>query len=312
MKTLRAELHDEVNLGMEEFCKEFRVLNNTERGIYLYGREGYVARIESTYNPTLASGVYFSTEIKVRGQVKTDADSILNERDFSKNLSGRMPRHKKLEGYTRVRSELLENSLSNLFYVSDHDVAIGYKEPEDGMSHPFSSGGMIDFVTQGVRKREANGAFDLTMDIVDNEGTFGDRYLNVSGAICVVKARKEPTLESGLYAGWTNEIRINGAPMVLGRRLFKFSELEQNKEFPFTLFNSPEDAKGYDPSKHVELSLTEAKNKLDILKTEREEASMWRKDFYEQRSLSRKDSSDGWKMLPAFILGVATLVKIIF
>lgn len=311
MKTLRSEVHDETNLGSFEFYKEFRVFNNTERGIYLYGREGYVARIEPTYNPKLAPGIYFNTDIKATGQVKTDADSILSEVDYSKTLSGRQPKHKRFEGYTRVRAEMLDN-LTGLFYVLEHDVVLGYGEPEEGMVHPFSYGGIVDYVTNGERKREANGALDLTIDIIDNEGTFGDRYLNVSGAILAVKARKDPTLESGIYAGWTNEIRINGAPMTLGRRLFTFDELKTTKEFPFILFNSPEDARGFDPAKELELSLTEAKNKLDMLKNEREEVSLRRKDFYEQRSLQRKDSSDGWKMLPAFILGVATLVKIIF
>lgn len=311
MKTLRSEVHDETNLGSFEFCKEFKVFNNTERGIYLYGREGYVARIEPTFNPRLASGIYFNTDIKATGPVKTDADSILSEVDFSNNPSGRQPRHLQLEGYTRVRAEMLENQ-TGLFYVIEHDVVLGYGEPQEGMVHPFSHGGIVDYVTNGERKRVANGALDLTIDIVDNEGTFGDRYLNVSGAILAVKARRDSTLESGIYAGWTNEIRVNGAPMTLGRRLFTFDELKTTKEFPFILFNSPEDAKGFDPAKQLELTLTEAKNKLDVLKTEREEISLQRKDFYEQRALSRKDSSDGWKMLPAFILGVATLVKLIF
>lgn len=312
MKTLSAEVHDYNNLSYDDFVKNFKVINNTERGIYLFGREGYVARIEPTRNPQLASGVYFSTEITVRGQVKTDADSILSEVDQSNRPSGRMLQKSKLEGFTRVREELLDCSSSSLFYVVEHDIAIGFNEPTDGMSHPFSAGGIVDFVTNGERKREANGALDITIDIIDNEGTFGDRYISVGGTAFAVKARKDSTLESGIYSGWTNHIRINGESLSFGLKRFSFAELETSKEFPFTLYKSPDDAKGFDPAKQLEMTLTEAKGRLDILKTEREEASAWRKDYYEQRSLSRKDNSDGWKMLPAFVLGVATLVKIIF
>lgn len=311
MKTLRAEAHNEVPFSIPDFCIERRVLNNTDRGIYLYGREGYVAYIEPTYNPDLPKGIYFNTELKSKGQVKTDANSILVEKDSKDRPSGIRPRLRVFEGFTRVREELFDVSSSKLHYVAEHDVALGFREPTDQDVHPFSREGRIDYVTDGQRKREANGALDITIDIVDNEGTFGDRYLSVGGTAFAIRARKDQTLESGIYAGWTNEIRVNGAPMVFGRKLFEFEDLEKSV-FPFTLYKTPEEAQGIDPSKQRELELNESKTRLDLLKHERDEVSLARKDYYEERSLSRKDSSDGWKMLPAFVLGVATLVKLIF
>jgi len=311
MKTLRAEAHNEAPFSIPDFCIERRVLNNTERGIYLYGREGYVAYIEPTYNPNLPKGIYFNTEVRSKGQVKTDASSILIEKDSNERPSGARPRLRVLEGFTRVREDLLDTSSSKLHYITDHDIALGFREPTQFDVHPFSREGTVDYVTDGERKREANGALDITIDIVDNEGTFGDRYLNVGGTAFAIRARKDPTLSSGIYAGWTNEIRVNGSPMVFGRRLFPFEELEKSV-FPFTLYKTPEEAQGIDPSKRFEMELNESKTKLDLLKHERDEVSLARKDFYEERSFARKDSSDGWKMLPAFVLGVATLVKLIF
>lgn len=310
MKTLRAEAHNASNISIPDFSIERRVLNNTDRGIYLYGREGYVAYIEPTECPDLSKGIYFNTVLRSKGQVKTDADSFLIEDDPDARPSGRKPRLRLLEGFTRVRVDALDLSSSKLHYVTDHDVAIGFYEPTEADCHPFSKRGLVSYVVDGERKGSSEGALDITIDIVDNEGTFGDRYINVGGKAFAIRARKVLELESGIYAGWTNEIRVNGSPMVFGRKLFKFDTLEKD-DFPFTLYKTPEEAQGYDPAKKFDLDLSETKSKLETLKHEREEVSLARKDFYEERSYSRKDSSDGWKVLPAFVLGVATLIKLI-
>lgn len=309
MHTVRAEPREPDRISITDFSVELKVLNNTGRGVYLYGREGYVAYIEPTYCPDLSAGIYFNTEVKSTGRVKTDASSFLVEKDSESRPSGRLPRRKILEGFTFIRSEILEMSSTELHYVTDHDVAIGFREPTVDDVHPFSRDGVIDYVTNGARKKQSSGGLDVTIDIIDNESTYGDRYISIGGSAFIIKARKDPMLESGIYAGWTNEIRINGSAVAFGKRLFRFDELESSV-FPFTLFKTPEEAVGFDPAKKFEMDINASKNRLEALKQEREEMSLFRKDYYEARALGRKDSSDGWKLIPAVVLGLVTLVKL--
>lgn len=301
MKELETEVDDSNIASTSEFSKSFNVVNNTDRPIYLYGREGYVATIASTPNYKVPSGIYFKTTIRSKGPVKTDATSNLVENclEYSAYESERRSRNI-LESFTRIREELLDGSSTGFYYLIEHDVVLSFQKPNNAKEHPLSEGGLIDSLCEVKRKKENKDTLDVTISIVDNEGVFGNRFINIGGGVFRIPASKDGRRRNGIYISRSHEITVNGDVVPIEPEFFKFDDVT-NEKFPFKLFGNYEDAKSYDEETAQRKELARTKIEHEVLKHKLDE-----------RAMIRKDTSDGWKMIPALVVGAAALLKLFF
>lgn len=98
--------------------------------------------------------------------------------------------------------EFLEQHEHGL-YVRDLDMVIAiFKKGEAVITHPYSLEGAErrtlnnDFIINDPDRREG---FIMRIDIVDNEGEFGERFVNVMGHVYRIKAEKNGQRECGVY-----------------------------------------------------------------------------------------------------------------
>lgn len=297
MDQVTVEVDDLRHATSSTFTQSLSIVNNTDKVLYVYGRQGYTAQVKPERDMTVHPGVYFNFRVKNDTPVKIDDCSHLVDVS-SPGIVGRRPLYS-YSSYTRVREELIEGSVSELYYIVEHDVVLSFKSFEQDSTHPFSKGGIIATLCD-VDNKSADDRTDFTISIVDNKSTFGDRFINIGGKAFKIPAIKSSKLTSGIYISRTNQVEINGQIVTHKPEVYGFEQVGE-KDFPFRLFSNPEEAENFDAE-------AEQRKELARLKLDHEQM----KHVYEQRTLERKDASDGWKLIPAVVLGLATLVKLIF
>lgn len=110
-----------------------------------------------------------------------------------------------------------------------------------------------------------------------------------------------------------HQLKIAQSDMNEKSLLSKFEELERKSQADRLAFEMENDKRERDHEQYInKIKLDAEKNlrDLDILKDKlrREEDSNRRKDYYDERSYDRKDSSEIIKWLPGIILGAGLLL----
>lgn len=292
-----------------DFRKIFSVINNTGRVVYLYGREGYVAYIEPSFYRDIPNGIYFTTTLTNRGALKTEVSSSFNEIINEQRTS--INDVLKSENVRYLREEHLTSSRFQICYVVQHDIALSFEIPEEGAAHPFSEQGIVNSICRDVGLDISDKKLSLSMVIIDNEGTFGDRFINIGGRAFKIPVIKDNNTTSGIYIGRTNEVTVNGQLLPMENEHYTFDRVEKD-DFPFRLFTNPEDARTDDPSAKLKIALAEKKLELEKLKSESEGTSLALKEKYEQRAMERKDSSEYWKVVPTLFIAFVSIAKLLF
>lgn len=169
--------------------------------------------------------------------------------------------------------------------------------------------------------------FSASVYIVSNEIDMNGRYINVMGEVFYVPCIKSKTMRDGVYVthkSTADNKNIKGKPVC---KIIPLNELESLE----WLYKTREEALH---KNHVEVKseLALSQTKLQIKQQEQENEiekvaldrvareakakadyeSMIRKDHYEMKSLSRKDTSEAFKATPIIIGGVLTLAGLYF
>lgn len=242
-----------------------------------------------------------------------------------------------LEELLANRGTIYDTRLDLIVSNSDDKSAIG--------NHPAATQSMVKDCLQLDNTIFKNGAFMFNIAIVDNKDEYGDRYINIAGDIYRIAAIRDPEKLCGVYLSMS--AKTSGQPNDTGQ-LVPFSDFEShplNKQ----LFKTASEARALGDvleakereikeklieqqrltaeakmqqiqleAEREELRLQEERSKAKLederrmLEHQRAIQSLDRKDYYEQASYARKDSSEMWKILPAVFTGIlafATLFK---
>lgn len=222
-------------------------------------------------------------------------------------------------------------------YLMEHDIVISTKPSDVIPLHPFSKNYIKERLLEENKEIVNEMGFGLNIRIVDNNGVYGDRYINFNGKAYRIPARKDSTLSNGVYHTTISEAFGDYESVKPEILEYNFNDADK----ALKLFRTIEEALTYgDPIKaradELELAKQEAKEREHSLKIKinEQEAELkknqiehaeyisklenmrkeiehyriidkfQRNDYYEQRSQNRKDWTEVLKYIPAIIMGV--------
>lgn len=226
-------------------------------------------------------------------------------------------------------------------YLIERDVVISLHVGTRTPLHPFSK----YFFQERLKSENTDiineNVFGFSIKIVDNNGVYGDRYVNLNGKAYRIPARRDRILNDGVYFTCTGQAFGNYDLCPPETHKYIFDEADD----ALNLFRNVEDALTYgDPVKAKEKELERVKlefkekemffeneklsmkskineqenelkrrqneyadmsSRLDHMRREAEHArnmdKMYRTDYYDERSHRRKDWTETLKYIPAVI-----------
>lgn len=234
-------------------------------------------------------------------------------------------------------------AMGGVVYYHELDLVVSILTPEDTPPHPYSLEGRQQNVVQGTAAAVGDAGFAYTISLVDNGKKHGDRYINIGGNVYRITPTEDPTQRDGIYVvsnaasagGYALQERIvkhypfDGADESLGlyltaedaavlgdasaARKKELADMEHQlnvekiEAVQVKVKAEKEVTKAKEDLARAEHDLKELSVKMDRERA-REEAERQRlKDFYEMRSMDRKDSSESFKFIPAVIMGIGAV-----
>lgn len=229
-------------------------------------------------------------------------------------------------------------------YYHELDIVVSLFPAEQMAAHPYSEEGRRNQVVAGLPARQGGAGFGYSVQIVDNRGLYGDRYLNIAGNVYKVTPVRDFALRDGVYI--RSNYAANGE-LQLGEEKVTHVAMEAAQE-ELGLFRTYEEAANLgDMSQarkaeliHLEHEVQRQKMENQQIKQTHERELLERtheikridqelarqvarnqlleqdlnierqrmKDHFEERAYRRKDSSEALKILPSIIVGIGTLI----
>ena len=228
-------------------------------------------------------------------------------------------------------------------YFQNIDLVISTRHESVTPPHPYSARGLerqLMLEDSDINRVET---FGYKIKIVDNNNEFGDRWVNIAQNAYRVPAIRDVSLNDGVYLITSGNapgappkteffnFTDSGAELHLYRTreeaealgdLHKQREQElvflehqiktTENEYRLQKQKLSEESEAREREfKLKELALNEEKQKLDRIRLEQEHQKkmeeLRRKDYYEDRSYVRKDSSEFMKYAPLLLTGVIAL-----
>lgn len=84
-------------------------------------------------------------------------------------------------------------------YNVESDYLISLLKPADAPDHPYSEEGRKALMVASAPVELSESSFGYSVEVVDNTGTYGPRYVNIAGQVYQVKPRRDPTRRDGIY-----------------------------------------------------------------------------------------------------------------
>ena len=168
-------------------------------------------------------------------------------------------------------------------YDHENDIVISTYTGTDAGPHPFSETGRVLTGLQLMPEAAVDKAFFESIRIVDNDGRYGDRFINRNGSVFLIKSARDPTLENGVWVTRHKPFTHMRQPERLGWRRYGFDEADEALE----LYKSYGDAKDYGDSETKrkqelaaqEEKLTRAKIELNAQKlAHQKEQQEWERE----------------------------------
>lgn len=250
-------------------------------------------------------------------------------------------------------------------YLTNLDIVVSTMQGHYVPRHPHNLDGIRNYLVGREETINTVGSFGYAIQIVDNEGIYGKRYININKEIYEISPIVDRGRLSGVYHAKTAPIGDNGVVPPPIAQLYSFDEAEQYLGFFKTIeearilgdiseeqrreleeralqlkrdlaeFNAAKlnQDRAFDEQKRVfeldrlheeearrtrenEWKRQEAEQSIRLMRLKEEIAtlehnrsidSLTRKDHYEERSYSRKDSSEFFKWVPGLIGAGAAL-----
>lgn len=229
-------------------------------------------------------------------------------------------------------------------YYSELDIVVSLLAPGSMPPHPHSDEGRRSQTIAGSPVDHGGVGFGYAVEIVDNHGKYGDRFLNIGGNVYKVPTKQDFTRRDGVY--------------IISNYAASGNLTREEPKVTFCAFEQAQETLGlyrtYDDALHLgdisqarkaelltmehelvkargELQQAKAQQEKDQLASKAEIARMEgenerlkarnqllerdmeverqkNKDYYDNRSQQRKDTSETLKILPTIILGIGTFI----
>lgn len=264
------------------------------------GKKGQ-ARRRLTVNYTIViSGDAMHETANVLAQITSRSPitmRVLKEayESHARNYSPNQPIVLKLE-YIITKEDL--RKYGNSLYHHGLDCWISTVETTDYAVHPYSEEGMLQGTIWNNTPDAVKGGGALyAVEIVDNLGTFGDRYLNIANEVYPVRAKKDAKRADGVYVTRTlpSEGELGRGEIVAAHWPFSKTDGEDFDFSQFHLYRTFTDAKTLGDvasarkaelqAKDHELQL--GKKELEALKQEAERAGA---DFARDKQAQEREN----------------------
>lgn len=335
-----------------------KIINYTSQDLTVGYRNGAKFRVPKQYDREHQS-LILRWEISAPSLVEINAQhllSVVQEQCSAELELLRTTLKPRLEQYNSLLGGLeltIDYSISipelrsygGTVYFHEVDLLISVLDQEDAPEHPYSALGMTAAIP--VDHRQPNGRFGFSMEIVDNLGQAGDRYINIGGKVFKIAAKADPRRMDGAYVSWNMGVsgrldipqekakRYDMSDADVEFKLFRtyaeaanfgdldtgrkeeLAQLEHNNAVAkLELLNVK--AAGEQKALRLESELKEATVRYDALKADRDEIlsklkhkqtleELQLKDHYDRKSYVRKDGSEVLKVLPAVIVGIGAV-----
>lgn len=207
-------------------------------------------------------------------------------------------------------------------YITTKNICLSIKPLGDSVDHPFSNPLIIEERLRRII--DDNDGTATVLDLVDNTGEITDRHYYALKRHFVIKPRRDPIRQSGLYV--TVRHVKGGVHQPSQQFVCRLDEVEEM----FGLYKTKEEAiSGGNPKMVKEAELAElrqknleAEQKLEEMKREQavlmaklaekkavredqlSEKEVVRKDYYHDREYARKDGNEVIKVVGAVVAGV--------
>jgi len=226
-------------------------------------------------------------------------------------------------------------------YYHELDIVVSLMSSDKSPPHPYSAAGRDLCLVESAPSKIG---FNYGIEIIDNAGKYGDRYLNIGNKVYRAPAEKDSTKRDGVYIV-ANEPVIGEVDM--SEREVQYYPFEMAEE-QVGLYRTPEEALNLgDLSQARKEELVQLEHELQIGKAElnkerqEHEAAMLDKqralreaeverdrqarvieemradhehrlklerervkDYYDDKSYERKDKSETLKFIPAIVVGI--------
>ena len=170
--------------------------------------------IAVTYPPATDTSVRTFT-VKIRygftKAVKIDAHHLLNEIEESDHHEVQAwknayetrehhpysQEHEMCVAYSYTRQEL--EQWGGSLYMPDVDLVISIRDASRTPRHPYSRNGISRSLAEGNDEVNNLTLFSKTIKIIDNNGSHGDRFVNVNGFVFRITATTSDDMRDGIY-----------------------------------------------------------------------------------------------------------------
>lgn len=237
---------------------------------------------------------------------------------------------------------------NGVFYHDELDTLFKFGEEPFGVPHPYSfAGKKLESEQNAELLREKHG-FIFWVEIIDNHGRYGDRYLTICNQVYKIAAREDKNRPDGLYIVSSKPTNGKISPDEVSTKFYRFEDIEKE----LGIYSTYEQALSFGDvalsrkrelaelehaitlerqnfqreKLHYEAEIDEKNRRLKDLEYERnlsnramedlrnnqatllEMERLRLKEHYDRRSSERKDASEFIKFLPSILAAVGTML----
>lgn len=167
-------------------------------------------------------------------------------------------------------------------YDHDHDIVVSMHRGLEAGPHPFSEmGRALALVNENALRNEQE-AFSETIKIVDNTGTYGDRFINRNGCIYRIQSTQDSSREEGVWVIRNKPFENTRLPSTVGWRRYTLQEADAALELYKTYAEAEHCGDG------------ETKRKQDLLA--QEEKLIRAKNELNEQKLAHQRAQHEWEL----------------
>lgn len=240
--TLKSKTH------MHKNCLIIRRYYEFKQEVCLEAFEMLAKLIETKANSTLAA-------MKEAYELKMQKNDVRNRGCWSVVVD-----------YEVHRSDLIANN--GTIYHYNTDIVVSLDSKDTMINHPFSEEGVNDEATHHNLITDPKFGFVYGLELVDNNGTYGPRFINVNNQVHKVETAADFHRRDGIYI--TTNVPTGNENSSFEKRTV-FAEFDQDKDLG--LYKTVEEARTYGNAELFH-KLEIAKADLERSKTEQTVAQM--------------------------------------
>lgn len=316
--------------------------NNLDVDVWVCERSGAIHRLSPRHGKERVFGVLISRRFHSSTTVSYDLSEMVENKVGA--LRPDISMRAMAESYNPIFSSMAGMGVSKdiVFTLNKRRIeekgGVVYHEASDlviALSreqavHPGSPQARLASMREGLVEPEDFPTFGhprLSVAIIDNERVFGDKYVNLGGVVHVAKATQSDKFLSGVYISRDGVVNEAGQPSKPTVTRYKFEEVSEcgigfydSREAAENLGNFEKAAEQKTAQVKAETTVLKSVLEKESLETKLhatkeqsnyEQRSLERKDYYEDKSHRRKDSSEEMKYIFAAIAGFFGLLAVI-